>query len=252
MLLSAASLPVRAAPPVSVCIDPEPPPWSYWKRDEAGKPAHELTGFSVDLVRRLFHDAGREVRFRTDMPWTRCVHDMRVEKSGFAMDIYEGGPRAAQLLFSLRYNTLTPQIFTLRGHPVEIESQADLKRYKGCGIVGGAYEHYGLKAQDLDISANGYAGVVQKLKGGYCDYFVEELEVLAGWRIGHQDYLDDPEILHHPLKGVKRPALHLVTARDGIDVALMPKLNTEIEAMDKSGELAALWRKYAGDIPYSR
>jgi polar amino acid transport system substrate-binding protein len=211
-----------------------------------------LTGFSVDLVRRLFHDVGREVRFRTDMPWTRCVHDLRIQKSGFGMDIYEGGRWAAQMVYSAHYNTLTPQLFTLRDHPIEVEQPADLKRYKGCGIVGGAYEHYGLKNEDLDISANGYAGVVQKLKGHHCDYFVEELEVLAGLRLSHEDYLGDPEIAHRTLKGVKRPSLHLVTARDSADAALMPKLDTEIEAMEKSGEMAALWRKYAGDIPYSR
>lgn len=253
MALPAIAPPVRAeSPPVSVCIDPEPPPWSYWKSDGEGKPTNELTGFSVDLVRRLFREAGREARFRTDIPWTRCVHDLRTQKSGFGMDIYEGGPHAAQLVYSVRYYTLTPQLFTLRDHPIEVLQPSDLKRYKGCGIVGGAYEHYGLKAEDLDISANGYAGVVQKLKGHHCDYFVEELEILAGMRLSHEDYLDDPEIAHRPLKGVKRPSLHLVAARDSAEAALMPKLNAEIEAMERAGELAALWRKYAGDIPYSR
>jgi len=242
----------RAEPPITVCIDPEPPPWSFWKRDAAGKKTGELSGFSVELVRRLFQGAGRQVRFATNLPWSRCIHDIRVGKTGFAMDIYEGGPRASQMLYSVRYNTLTPQLFTVRDHPIEVETVADLKRYRGCGIVGGAYIHYGLRDKDLDLSANGYAGVVQKLKGGYCDYFVEELEILAGLRLSREDYLDDPEIVHRPLKDVKPPSMHLVTARDGDDIALMPKLNAQIEAMDKSGELAAIWRKYAGDVPYNR
>lgn len=237
-------------PPISVCIDPEPPPWSFWKQGETG--ARELSGFSVDLVRRLFHDAGRDVRFATDLPWSRCVHDMRLNKTGFAMDLYQEGPHAAETLYSVRYDTLTPQVFTLRSRPITVKTPADLKRYKGCGIIQGAYEHYGLQAKELDLSANGYAGVVQKLKGGHCDYFVEELEIMAGLGMSHENYLDDPDIEHHPLKGVKPPSLHLATARDGLDAALIPKLNAEIEAMDKSGELAALWRKYAGDVPYHR
>ena len=250
--LLAMAAPAGAQNPVTVCIDPEPPPWSFWKRDDAGKPTGELSGFSVDLVRRLFHAIGREVRFATDLPWSRCVHDLRTRKMGFAMDIYEGGPHAAQLVYSARYNTLTPQIFTLRDHPIAVENPADLKRYRGCGIIQGAYTHYGLDPKDLDLSANGYAGVVQKLKGGHCDYFVEELEILAGLRLSHENYLDDPEIVHRPLKNVTPPSMHLVTARDGADAGLMPKLDAQIEAMDKSGELAALWRKYAGDVPYNR
>jgi len=248
--LMAMARPAGAQAPISVCIDPEPPPWSFWKQGDDG--TRELSGFSVELVRRLFHGAGREIRFATEVPWSRCVHDMRVNKTGFGMDLYQEGPHVAETLYSVRYNTLTPQVFTSRSHPITVNSPADLKRYKGCGINQGAYEHYGLEAKDLDLSANGYAGVVQKLKGGHCDYFVEELEILAGLRMSHEDYLDDPDIEHHPLKGVKPPSLHLATARDGLDSALIPKLNAEIEAMDKSGELAALWRKYAGDVPYHR
>jgi polar amino acid transport system substrate-binding protein len=235
-----------AATTVSVCIDPEPPPWSFWTHDK------ELTGFSVELVRRLFKAQGLEVRFRTDEPWQRCVRDVRNKKMGFVMDLYKDGPHVANYLFSVPYNTLTPQLFTRRDHPIEVNSPADLKHYKGCGIVGGAYDHYGLKDEDLDLSANGYAGVVQKLKSGYCDFFVEELEIIAGFKMSQVDYLDDPEIAHQPLKGVKRPAMHLATAPDGPDAALIPKLDAEIESLEKSGEMAALWRKFAGDIPYNR
>lgn len=244
--------PAHAASPVSVCIDPEPPPWGFWKRDSTGKPTKELTGFSVELVRRLFKAQGLDVRFRTDEPWQRCVRDIRNKKTGFAMDLYKDGPHVPDYLFSVRYNTLTPQLFTRRDHPIDVKGPADLKRYKGCGIVGGAYDHYGLKDKDLDLSANGYAGVVQKLKSGYCDFFVEELEILAGLKMSGEDYLGDPEIAHHPLKGVPRPSMHLATTPDGPDAALIPKFNAEIDAMEKSGELAMLWRKYAGDIPYNR
>ncbi len=252
MLLTTFGLPARAAPPVTVCIDPEPPPWSYWKRDKDGNPTDQLTGFSVELVRHLFHSLGRDVRFMTDTPWSRCGYDVRHRKSGFVMDLYQDGPRAPEFLFSVPYNTLTPQLFTRRNHPIEASSPADLKRYKGCGFVGGAYDHYGLKDDDLDLSANGYAGVIQKMKSGYCDYFVEELEILAGFQLGHEDYLGDPEIAHRPLKWVKPPSLHLATAPGSADALLIPKLNAQIESMDKSGELAALWHKYAGDIPFNR
>lgn len=252
LLLLAVARPASAAAPIAVCVDPEPPPWSFWKRDAAGKPTSELSGFSVELVRRLFHTLGRDVRFATDLPWSRCMHDLLIRKNGFSLDMYKGGPHAAELVYSVGYDTLTPQLFTRRDHPIEVASAADLKRYKGCGIVGGTYAHYGLKDQDLDLSANGYAGAVQKLKGGHCDYFVEELEVLAGLRLTGEDYLDDPDIAHRPIEGVKRPSMHLATARDGTDSALIPKLDALIETMGKSGELAALWRKYAGDVPYSR
>jgi len=252
LLFATAPAAARAAEPITICADPEPPPWNFWKRDKNGEPTRELVGFSVDLMRKLFKRQGREVRFITGRPWARCLYDVRKHEVGFAMDIYKDGIRAPLYLFSLPYNTLTPQLFTLRDHPIQVDSPEDLKRYKGCGIYGASYAHYGLRDQDLDLSANGYVGVIAKLKNHYCDYFVEELEILAGYRLMNEDFLDDAELAHRPLKGAASPSLHLITAKDGPDAALMPGIDDAIESMDKSGELAALWRKYAGDIPYNR
>ena len=241
-----------AVPPLTICADPEPPPWNYWKRDAKGQPTHQLVGFSVELTRRIFRQLGREVRFVTGRPWARCLYDVRKRRVDFAMDIYKDSLRDPLYLFSAPYVTLTPQLFTLRDHPLAIDRIEDLKKYRGCGIYGASYAHYGLRDQDLDLSANGYIGMIQKLKAHHCDYFVEELEILQGYRLIHQDYLSDPDIVHVPLKGARPPSLHLITAPDGPEAELMPRIDAEIESMEKSGELAAIWHKYARDIPYQR
>ncbi len=117
-------------------------------------------------------------------------------------------------------------------------------------MMGASYAHYGLDGATLDQGKT-HEQLVQKLKFKRCDFFVEELEVFLGYKLLGTDYLADPELQHHGLPNVKAPATHVVAAKGSRAAELMPKLNAALEDLIKSGAAAAMWKKHAGDLPYS-
>lgn len=249
LLLWGGWVAAQSAPPLTICADPDPPPWTYWKRDAQGQKTSEFIGSSVDLVRVVFSRLGRPITLVGEYPWARCLLMVEMGKMDFAMGAYYDDQRAKRFTYSTHYNTLTPQIYYRATHPVVIAQLGDLKKYRGCGMVGASYGHYGLSPTDLDLGL-GYDGLVKKLKAGRCDYFVEELEVIASYKMMGNDYLADPAIRHGPVPGAMAPAKHLIAAKGSAAAALMPQINATIEATIKSGEAVALWKKHAPDLPY--
>ena len=241
---------ISYAQPVTVCADPDPPPWTYWVRDAHGQKTKVFVGASVDIVRAAFKRIGREVDFKGEFPWARCLSMVEGGQIDFAMDGYFDAERAKRFAYSAHYNTLTPQVFYRANKPITVKQPDDLKQYRGCGMVGASYLHYGLTPELLDLGI-GYDNIIKKLKARRCDYFVEELEVISGYKILGTDYLADPELRYGPVPGAAAPAKHLLTARQGPGAALIPELNKAIAAVIKSGEAAQAWKKVAGkDLPY--
>lgn len=235
---------------VTVCGEPDPPPWTYWILDAKGKQTDVFVGASVDIVKAAFERIGYKVEFRGQYPWPRCLHMVEKGEIDFAMDGYYDADRAKRLAYSTHYNTLTPRIFYRPNAQPVINNLSDLKRYKGCGMHGASYAHYGLQPSDLDLG-NDYELMIQKLKINRCDYFVEELEVIGGYKLLGKDYLADTGLMHAPVPGAKAPAKHLLTALNGPAAKLIPQLNDAIADLIKSGEAAKAWKKHAGkDLPY--
>ena len=250
-LVTFLATPAAQAATVSVCADPDPPPWTYWVRDDQNKHGEAFVGFSVDTIRTAFSRLGTEVKFIGTLPWARCLKMVAAGEIDFAMDAYFDKERAKTFAYSTHYNTLTPQIFYLSPKQLSITSIGDLKRYKGCGLLGASYAHYGLKNEDMDLGVNTYDLMIKKLKAGRCDYFPEELEVIAGFKGLGRDYLADPELRHLPVSDAKSPAKHLITARGSKSEKLLPELNKALDGMIKSGEAAQIWKKHSQNSGYT-
>jgi len=244
LLLAAPWAGAASATHVSICADPDPPPWTYWVRDAKNQRTKVFVGTSVDTLRAAFRKIGKTVEFNGDYPWARCVLMVEQGKIDFAMDGYFDDERAKRFSYSTHYSTLTPQVYFLARKPVAVNSLADLKRHKGCGLIGASYAHYGLASTELDLST-GYDSLFRKLKAGRCEYFVEELEVISGYRIIGIDYLGDPEIGHAPVPQAKGPAKHVFAAKGSEAAKLLPELDKAIAELIKSGQAAAIWKKHA-------
>lgn len=232
---------------LTACADP--PEWTFMVRDAAGVVTRSHGSFSLDMLEAAASHLGRNVRLIV-LPWSRCLKQVEAGAIDFALGAYYTEERARRLSYTVPYSRGTPQVFYMRARPVHIEGMADLHRYRGCGLIAGSYGHYGLEAKDLDLGVNTYDKLITKLKLNRCDYFVEELEVIAGYKLIGQDYLSDPALTHGPVPDVRAPEAHLVAGLNSRGAALIPQLNTELQELIRSGQAAQLWRRHAGDIPY--
>jgi ABC-type amino acid transport substrate-binding protein len=217
-------------------------------RIASGTPdAASLQGFSAELTRKLFARIGKSVTL-LDLPFARCMKLVRDGDVDFAIGPYQDAERARSLVFSKPYRILTPQVFMRADSAVEIRTVDDLKRYRGCGLNGSSYLHYGLGAGQIDQGATSYAGLILKLKSGRCDYIVEELQIIWGTENGR--YKDDPELRRNPVAGAVAPGRHFATVKGGRGEMLLPALNGKIEEMQQRDEIARLWKDTEGDRPF--
>ncbi len=235
---------------VTACAEPSKgPPWLYPIMGPDGKPTGELAGFTADVVRKAFASFNVEVHLRGDLPLIRCLAMVASHDIDFAVGPYYDTERARVLAYSTPYRVLTPQIFYGARRPIKVRNIDDLAKYRGCGRHGWSYSHYGIKPGTLDTGASTYTALIQKLKAGRCDYFPEELEVLATQLPGKRSYLNDPELLHVPLPGAAIPGKHVVAAKDSAAARMLPRFNAALAGMIQSGEYDALWKKDIGDLP---
>jgi len=235
------------AAPLTACADP--PAWTLTATAASGSARPSKSTFSFDLLEAALARLGRSVRY-LPMPWARCLQQVEAGEIDFALGAYYSDERARRFAFSVPYSKATPQVFYWRSRPVRVEAMADLHRYHGCGLRAGSYGHYGLQPGELDLGVNSYDKLITKLREGRCDFFVEELEVIAGYKRIGTDYLADPDLAHGPVPGVVAPAAHLVSALHGRGATLMPQLDQALQELIRSGQAAQFWRLHAGDIPY--
>ena len=236
---------------VSICSEPgDGPPWLYWQKPADDATPQKLAGFTNDMTQAAYARMGKAVAFRGNVPWARCLKMVAAREIDFASGAYFSDERARTYDYSHPYKTLTPQVFTLAGSSVRIASTADLGRYRGCGMNGSSYSHYGLHAGDLDQGSRSYTSLIHKLKAGRCDYFVEELEVIAQLNGGRDHYLEDPKLRHSDIDGATRPTLHLIAAKGSPAALLLPQFDDAFQKMQKAGEVQKLWKKHAGDLAY--
>lgn len=222
------------------------PPWLYWTRGEP----RQLTGFVVDLWTPLFAKLGVELKVRGDLPFKRCLKAVADGEIDFALAVYRDDEREKTLAFSAPYETFTPQVFYRAAKPLDVTNRDDLKRWRGCGKNGASYAHYGLGANDLDLGARNYRQLIAKLMVGRCDYFVEELETIALLDLGKVDHLATPGLAHAPLADAPGPAFHVVAARGSAAAELLPRLDAAFAEAQRKGDVARVWHRHAGRLPY--
>jgi polar amino acid transport system substrate-binding protein len=240
-----------AEAPVTVCAEPAAgPPWLYWKAPEQASSPKVLVGFSIDMYQHAFAQIGKPMKFIGTYPWTRCLKMVADGEIDLAAGAYYDAERAKVFAFSKPYQVLTPQVFLLRSSPVQIKSTSDLPRYRGCGMHGSSYLHYGLRDSDLDLGSYTYDSLIEKLKAGHCDYFVEELEVIAQLNGGRDHLLEDNELRHNAVLGAVAPGRHIVAAKGSEAAKLLPELDAAIANMKKSGEFDRLWKKNADGMAW--
>lgn len=244
-------------PPIQICADPNPLEWGLEKGSAVLTPTAPSAlgqtisglGISADIVSATFTLMGRRVNFISDLPWKRCLSEVQNGHIDFAMGAYYNAERAKIYDYSNHYNTLTPQIFYTASISAVFANVSDLKPYRGCGMYGSSYTHYGLNEQDLDLGS-GYDSLIRKLHAGRCDYFVEELEIIEAFKKTGANIFADKQIKHVAAPWAKAPSRYLITAKNGKNSVLLGQINAALNTLIKSGKAEKLWNSQITDIPY--
>lgn len=238
-----------AAPAASFtgCAEPaDGPPWLFHDPKQGGRAA----GFTADFWPVLFGTMGHELRLRTDLPFKRCLRAVAAGEVDFVLGAYRDPEREQVLVFGAPYRMLTPQVFYRQAQPLDVRSKADLKRWRGCGMNGSSYAHYGLGPGELDQGARSYRVLIEKLMVGRCDYFVEELEVIQQLNLGRSQLISKPGMAHAPVPDVTPPAMQLAAGRGTAAAALLPALDQAWARALKAGDVARVWQRYAPALPF--
>lgn len=237
---------------IRVCDDgAEWPPYTYYKRDK-GKRTNELVGFSVEVVKKVFHK--HNIKFHLSIiPWGRC--QSLVEK-GTEYQMFLSGTtnptRIKKYLISQPYYSTSSYYFwSKRYHPngLNIKVATDLSRYQIGGVMG--YGNSLLKKLKVDLSgmdsgAKDLKALVTKLHSGRVDVFLEEREIVVGLTsIGVYDFTNDPLLGRALVPEAEETNYHMMfTKLNPIGLTLMSLVNQELTSMKRSGELAKILKKY--------
>jgi polar amino acid transport system substrate-binding protein len=230
---------IAAPAPISVCVDDGFAPFEYASHDNPRVPRGATTTLIQQILTR------NKIAYRVAWyPWSRCLAYIKQGDIQLGMDTYFDAARAREVLYSEPYYTLTPQYYySKRKYPggLGIQDRDDLKKFRGCGVRGYSYAHYGLSDRDLESGALDDIQLVEKLARGHCDYFVEELEVMQGYALTGHPFLDNPDLGHGAVPGAAPPQMHFILARNSaVSVWLLPLLNREITLSNKQGTMRRL------------
>jgi polar amino acid transport system substrate-binding protein len=205
-------------------------------------------GFSFELLMNLSHQMGMRLSVR-QLPWARCLQQVRLGKIDLAIDAYEDAERRKVFHYSNPYYTLTPQVFYRANDPAMspelINSRAGLMALKGCGVQGYTYDHYGIDALNMDLGAANDLKMLMKLKAGHCDYALEELEYVIGARQGAGEWMDESALQSFQPAWARGPKVHFLIGKDNATgERLLQSLNRAIGAAQFNGTLASLQKRF--------
>lgn len=219
------------------------PPSSYFKREGGNKTSY-VTGFSPDVLSRVFSGSPYKIEFAL-IPWGRCLAEVA---SGKTFQIAMGGTynveRARQYQFSKPYLWLTPSYFILPSvwkNAPAIRGRDELLQYKLCGFLNYNYASVGLSAEDIDTGSSSLDAMMGRLKLRRCDILIEYAEVIAGFtRLGR--FEGEPETpLGRPVPGADKVALYFMISpkADQAD-KILALINQGLTRLGSSGELGKM------------
>jgi polar amino acid transport system substrate-binding protein len=202
-------------------------------------------GFSVEL----FQDLANRLQYKgivQELPWARCLADVKDGKIDIAIDAYDAADRRKIYFYSNAYYTLTPQIFYRSGTPnLPTSTVATLAKLRGCGLRGYTYEHYSIDASKLELGATSDKQLIEKLIMDRCDYGIEELEYVIGWRNYDADWLNESKIESFKPVWAQAPSVHFLISKEHANaVDLITAINNTIKDQEKQGFIKALQVKY--------
>ncbi|WP_169719604.1 substrate-binding periplasmic protein [Psychromonas aquimarina] len=229
---------------VRICDDSgEWPPFIHYQSREK---TDQIVGFSVDVIEAVF--AENNIKFSIELvPWKRCLREVESGKYDMLLNASYSEERAEKYYLSSGYYAITPYYFYSRKHNpngLPIRSKTDLSGYRVGGIIGYNYDYWGLETSEVDRDANDYNHLIGKLHRHRVDLFVENLEVIVGFTLLGQNYIDDPDLGYAPIPDALPTLFYMLFSKNERGEELMRLVNKSLADMQSSGQLQKLLKSY--------
>lgn len=231
-----------AATPLQICDDDAGwPPYTF------ADPQHPqaVIGASADLLVEILKRAGYEPKI-TLLPWKRCLAEVERGTMAMLLNAAYSEERAQKYLMTTPYYSIRSALFYLSSkYPVapKIDTVADMKQYRYCGLFGYNYTMYAIPDTQLDTGAKDEAIRFAKLRHDRCDFALGDVEVLNGFVSMGQ--LNLSGVSHIPIPGDKPKEFYaLVTRAPSGGEKLLKVLNDGIAAAKADKTYTRIFKKY--------
>lgn len=254
--LMTLALDARGASTVHACDDTHGwPPYTIVTRT-ASPPAEALSGFTVELLRRVAARRGWELRL-TLLPWKRCELAVRNGQLAIALNAVHTTEREREFWMSESlYSTQLLALWRMdrRLGKAGVASLAALKNLRIGGIRGYSYSQLDASTQKRMIRAPNYDSLVRMLHGDRLDViFINEAIRQALIASGASAIGDERVLGVQPVPEYQPSSFHLLFSRAHPDGArLHAEFSESLEAMARDGELEALRRQWVPEAVVGR
>ena len=166
-----------AATPLQICDDEAGwPPYTF----ADPKNPQAIMGASADLLVDILKRAGYEPQI-TLLPWKRCLAEVERGTMTMLINAAYSEERAQKYLMTTPYYSIHSALFYLSSkYPIapKVETVADLKQYRYCGLFGYNYTMYDIPETQLDTGAKDERTRFAKLRHDRCDFVLGDVVVL--------------------------------------------------------------------------
>lgn len=233
---------------VLACDDAnEWPPYSFYRRVD-GRRSEELTGYTVELLRRIAQRRGFQLEIRM-LPWKRCVEAVRQGELQLLLNAIRTPERERDFwISSTIYETELLALWSSRRHPegLGLRQQADLATWRVGGLHGYSYSQLPMAIQADMLRAPNYRSLLQMLQLGRIDVALVNEAVLLGHAVLGLGELADEQALGRSRFADREPSrFHFMATRATPTGRLLQQaIDAELPLMERSGELAALRARF--------
>ena len=222
------------------------PPYTYFKRIN-GQKTEKVIGYDVDVLRMIGEKNG--IKFSVAMPpWKRCTKQTRKGKHfQIAVSASYSKERAKKYLMTRYYYTTAAHYFYSRKNKpmgLSIQNTEDLIKFKICGLHGYNYEGFGISNKIVDRGSQTFPAVIKKTHQGKCDLFLEKYEIIAGFTLVGEDYLDK-DIGHAPVPGTPPDKFYMLISRKYKHARILKSiLDKGIAELERTGRLRKILSRH--------
>ena len=222
------------------------PPYTYFERKGTAV-TENVVGFSVDIVDAIFSDNNMTYHIEL-MPFPRAMENVHLgHKHVMILNASCNPERCKKYYMSAPYyQTKGCYFYSKNNHPdgLDITCKADLHAYHVGGIHGFNYTHYGLDNENVDRGTYKFGDLMQKMKFGRVDLFLENYETIVGYtRIGY-NFLTDEDIGYGHIEDVPPVEFRMWFTKNETGLALRNIIDQGLVKLHETGEYDKIYRKY--------